>query len=651
MCGIAGFWGGAEHDSQPALLAMTRAIRHRGPDDEGLWRDEDAGIGLGHRRLSIVDLSAQGHQPMVSACGRYVVTYNGEIYNHAEIRAEIERESATPPGWRGHSDTEVMLAAISRWGLEGAIRRFAGMFAFALWDRAERNLYLARDRMGEKPLYYGWCRGAFLFGSELKALRAHPAWSGEVDRNVLMLLLRHGYIPAPYSIYCNVRKLIPGTIVKVHHDSRGGPGREEVTRYWDPAAVAAAACANPFAGTDDEALASLEQLVRQSVRLQMVADVPLGAFLSGGIDSSTVVALMQASSPGRVKTFTIGFDESGYDEAGFAAQVARHLGTEHTELYLGPRDALNVIPRLPTLYDEPFADSSQIPTYLVSELARRHVTVSLSGDGGDELFGGYTRYALGERVWNRISRVPPPVRRMAAAAIGMVSPRGWDRAIDPVAALFGSNAPFPVSGHRLHRLKAALASDRFEEMYRALVSQWQRPEAVVPGASEPVTVLTDVDAGTAMPDTLGRMMYLDAVSYLPDDILVKLDRASMGVALESRVPFLDHRIVEFAWSLPRRMRLRDGKGKWILRQLLGRYVPAALFERPKMGFGVPIDVWLRGPLREWAEAMLSERRLAGEGFFDPPGIRQKWAEHLSGKYDRQHFLWSVLVFQAWLESQ
>jgi asparagine synthase (glutamine-hydrolysing) len=650
MCGIAGFLDSARragaNEAAETAGRMADALINRGPDDSGSWADGEAGIALAHRRLSILDLSPQGHQPMHSACGRYVIAFNGEIYNFGEIRQELEQ--AGQIAWRGHSDTEVMLAAIARWGLEDAVRRFAGMFAFALWDRERRTLHLVRDRLGEKPLYYGWAGSTLLFGSELKALRRHPAWRGTVDRNALTLLLRHGYVPAPYSIHEGIFKLMPGSVLSIPMDTPAG-AELVPKRYWSALEAAAAGVAAPYTGSEAEAIAQLDCLLRRSVQQQMVADVPLGAFLSGGFDSSTVVALMQAQSSQQVQTFTIGFNEEGYNEAEHAKAVARHLGTDHTELYVTSQEAMDVIPRLATLYDEPFADSSQIPTFLVSQLARRSVTVSLSGDGGDELFAGYNRYFWGRNIWRRVGWIPHRLRGAAAAGLTALSPQTWNRLFDAAGPLLPAGLRQRMPGDKLHKLAEIMDVRTPEEMYLGLVSLWKNPAAIVPGAREPATVMTEPIQGANFPDFVQRMMYLDTVSYLPDDILVKVDRASMGVSLEARVPFLDHRVLEFAWQLPMSMKIRDGKGKWILRQLLGRHVPPQLMERPKMGFGVPLDVWLRGPLRPWAESLLDESRLRAEGYFDPAPIRAKWAEHLSGKRNWQHHLWCVLMFQAWLE--
>jgi asparagine synthase (glutamine-hydrolysing) len=631
---------------------MSDTLLHRGPDDEGSWVDPDAGLALGFRRLSIIDLTPEGHQPMTSADGRYVLIFNGEIYNFQELRRELELLGHR---YRGHSDTEVMLAAFTEWGFERAVRRFNGMFALALWDTVERRLHLTRDRLGEKPLYYGTLGQTFLFGSELKALKAHPSFQTELNRDALALFLRYNYIPAPYSIYRNIYKLPPGTFISLDaHDgsSNGSVGQLPAPQaYWSAREVAEAGVAAPFACTEAEAIAELETLLGDAVGLRMVADVPLGAFLSGGVDSSTVVALMQARSSQPVRTFSIGFTEEAYDEARYAAVVAGHLKTDHTELYVTPADAMAVIPRLPALYDEPFSDSSQIPTFLVSQLARRHVTVSLSGDGGDELFAGYNRYLLGQSVWNKISWMPRGSRAMAAGALTTVSPQAWDRAFTGLKPFLPSRLQQRTPGDRMHKLAEILSVPDPQAMYMSLVSHWKEPASLVPGATEPVTTLTDARQWANLPDFIQRMMYMDTVTYLPDDILVKVDRASMGVSLEARVPFLDHRVVEFSWKMPLAWKIRGGQSKWPLRQILYRHVPRELIERPKMGFGIPIGQWLRGPLKDWAEALLEERRLKQEGFLNPQPIRQKWQEHLSGARNWQYYIWDVLMFQGWLEQE
>lgn len=652
MCGFSGFLSRADMgaaDSVAHLLkAMGNAIAHRGPDSEGIWNDREAGIGLVHRRLAIVDLSAAGHQPMVSQGGRYVLAFNGEIYNHPLLRAELEAADHAP-AWRGHSDTETLLAAFLAWGIEATLKRCIGMFAIALWDRQERMLTLARDRMGEKPLYFGW-QGAgqnavFLFGSELKALKRHPAFAASIDRGALALLMRHNYIPAPYSIHRGIAKLEPGSLLSL---SLANP-EPRIWKYWDTAAVARAGLANPFAGSAAQAVDALDTLARDAVRQQMMADVPLGAFLSGGIDSSTVVALMQSQSARPVKTFTIGFNEEGYNEAVHAKAVARHLGTEHTELYITPEQAMAVIPQLPTLYDEPFSDSSQIPTYLVSKMTKQHVTVSLSGDAGDELFGGYSRYPQATRVWRLLERFPAVFRSGMAHSIRSISVNNWNRLATPARPFLSARKR--NVGDKAHKLAELLNHSDSLSFYRRFITHWPSPEQVVVGGVEPANYFTSPGNHQGDMGHFESMMLADSLTYLPDDILVKVDRAAMGVSLETRVPFLDHRLVEFAWQLPLSLKVRDGQGKWILRQVLYKYVPRELIERPKMGFGVPIDSWLRGPLRDWAECLLDESRLRREGFFNPAPIRQKWAEHLSGQRNWQYHLWDVLMFQAWLENE
>ncbi len=624
---------------------MGEALQHRGPDDEGVWVDERAGVAFAHRRLSVLDLSADGHQPMVSLGGRYVISYNGEIYNFRAMRRELEKKRYS---FKGHSDTEVLLAAIEAWGVEPAMARTVGMFAFALWDRQDGVLTLARDRLGEKPLYYGWHGRAFLFGSELKALKQYTGWSAELDRDALVFYLRHNYIPAPYSIYRGIYKLLPGTLLQMTVDSR--PDVVPDPRpFWRLSERAQFAKTHPFTGSSDACVDSLDALLRRAVGERMVSDVPLGGFLSGGIDSSTIVALMQAQNTQPIKTFAIGFQETGYDEAQYARLVAKHLGTEHTELYVTPRQALDVIPHLPTLYDEPFSDASQIPSYLLAKMTQNQVTVALSGDGGDELFAGYTRYFWLHLIRRRLERIPLPMRRTLARGIQAVSPSAWNSVFSVLSPVLPGWGKVPLPGDKLHKLAGIVALRNSSQMYRGLLSQWPHPEEAVLNGCEPVTPLSREDANPDLPELFEFMMSLDLATYLPDDILVKLDRAAMGVGLETRAPFLDHRVVEFALSIPLSMKVRAGHGKWILRQVLKRYVPDTLTERPKMGFGVPVGAWLRGPLRDWAEALLTEPRLRNEGVFDPVPIRKKWAEHLSGTRNWQYALWNVLVFQAWLD--
>ena len=617
MCGITGFFrpGGIPPKARDELLRMTSSLSHRGPDETGQWFDFEAGIALGHRRLSILELSAAGSQPMTSHSGRYVLVTNGEIYNHLEIREALAREGGVP-AWRGHSDTESLLAAFDRWGVETALRKSVGMFALAVWDREERTLTFARDRLGEKPLYYGVQGDVLLFGSELKSLGGHAAFRAEVDREQLGVYLHRGYVPAPMSIYLGIRKLPPGCFVRFGPGSL--PGRPpEPEAYWSLDDVAARGMQSPFDGSDDEAIGQLETVLSRAVASQSVADVPLGAFLSGGIDSSTVVALMQAQSSRPVQTFAIGFEEDAFNEAPHARAVAAHLRTEHTEMIITPRDAMNVIPRLPRLYDEPFGDSSAIPTFLVAELARRHVTVSLSGDGGDELFGGYTRYSRGHRLWRLLRHFPHGLRAAIASGFG----RHYSRFVSARSA---------------------------EEFYDSVMLDPAADGTVLGNRGQPPGASVGLDPGLADRDFYHAMMLADGTTYLPDDILVKVDRASMGVSLESRVPMLDHRVVELAWQMPLKMKVRNGEGKWILKQLLRKYVPAELHDRPKMGFGMPVGDWISGGMRDWAESLLAEERLRREGFLDVRRVRDLWSRHLAGRLRAGGDIWRVLMFQAWL---
>ncbi len=578
---------------------------------------------------------------MVSRDGRWVLAYNGEIYNFTEVRRELE---ATGVLFRGRSDTEVLLEAVARWGVMAALQRVAGMFAIVLWDRERREMHLARDRFGEKPLYYGWMGRTFVFGSELKALRAHPAFRAEVDRNAVALFLRFNYIPAPHSIFKGVLKLLPAHVATVRAD-----GSSHVVAYWSLEEVAERGMAAPIEGSDDELVAAFRERLQESVTAQMVADVPLGALLSGGIDSSAVVAFMQSGSARPIRTFTIGFDEEGYNEAAHARAVAAHLGTEHTEHRVTPAEARAVIPLLPTIYDEPFGDSSQIPTLLVAQLARRHVTVALSGDGGDELLGGYNRYALGQRIWSNLAPWPRPLRRAAAKAVWRVAPSQWQAVLGVAQRLLPNRLRVAHVGDRMHKLAGVFDASSPQAMYRELVSHWPDPSRVVLGGAEPPGRIN----GHALPGAsmVEQMMYTDAMTYLPDDIMVKVDRASMAASLETRAPFLDHRLAEFAWRLPMSVKCRGREGKWVLRQVLYELVPRALVERPKMGFGVPIDSWLRGPLREWATDLLAPDRIRREGILQPDIIADTLVEHLSGERNWQYRLWDVLMFEAWLESE
>ncbi len=651
MCGLAGFiqWNGIGSEGEAVLAAMTDALAHRGPDDAGKWLDPSAGIALGHRRLAIVDLSPAGHQPMLSSSGRYVIVFNGEIYNHDALREGMTETGRAPAAWCGHSDTETLVAGFDAWGIEATIGKARGMFALAVWDQKKKALTLARDRLGEKPLYYGWQRqggvASFLFGSQVAALRTHPSFEDNIDRDSLCLLLRHNCIGGASSIYRGIHKLEAGCLLTLEQ----GATAPTITRYWSGADVAREGAQNPFQGSPQEAVDALDVLLKDAVTSQMMADVPLGAFLSGGIDSSTIVALMQASASRPVKTFSIGFQDALYDEAAHAKAVAKHLSTDHTELYVTAQQAMDVIPSLPRIYDEPFADSSQIPTFLVSQLARQHVTVSLSGDGGDELFCGYNRYHMTASAWSRLEKIPRPLRRLMARAITAIPPQGWNRGAALMASLTSRAAAWSHVGDKMHKGAKALASPSVSHLYGSLVSHWSDPASIVIGGQEPPTMLTSLSPDLEGLDDVQRMMALDMLSYMPDDILTKVDRAAMAVSLETRVPFLDPRVVAFAWSLPQSIKMRDGQTKWPLRQVLDRYVPRALIERPKMGFGVPLDAWLRGPLKTWAEDLLDETRLKREGFFNPAPIRKKWHEHLSGRSNEAYLLWDILMFEVWLE--
>ena len=644
MCGIAGFLDFRQRIPRDEMhfmaQSMADSLAHRGPDASGTWIDAHAGIALGHRRLAILDLSQRGSQPMTSDGGRYVVTLNGEIYNFRDLREELEHKH----NFRGTSDTEVMLAGFEEWGVENTLPKLNGMFAFAVWDRASRVLTLARDRIGEKPLYYASFGGQFLFASELKSLKRHPEFVSTVNRDALAVYLRHNYIPAPHCIYRNVYKLRPGHFLHISTHGAATP-----KPYWELRSVVQRGLAEPFPGSPQDATETLDYLLRAAVRRQMVSDVPLGAFLSGGIDSSTIVALMQAQSSRPVRTFTIGFREQQYDEAPHARAVAQTLGTDHTELYVTPGDAMAVIPSLPELYDEPFADSSQIPTYLVAKLARRSVTVSLSGDGGDELFGGYHSYAAVSKLWKVAQMLPLESRRLLKRLIRAMPVRRWD-SLGHIWHGWANNGNVGW-GDKLHKLADVIDAQSGEDLFERFVSHRSAPDSWVIGSTEFANGYWEESGASALPDLIQRMMFLDTLTYLPDDILVKLDRAAMSVALETRVPLLDRHVVEFAWRIPLSMKVREGKGKWLLRRVLAKYLPKELVDRPKAGFSIPMAAWLRGPLRSWAESLLSERRLRDDGYLDPVRVRRMWSEHLSGSRDWRFGVWDVLMFQSWLDAQ
>ena len=643
MCGIAGAWR-PEGDNAEALNRwsgrMADSLEHRGPDSSGVWVDAAAGIGLGFRRLAIQDLSAAGEQPMASPCGRFVIVYNGEIYNFRELARELEQEGV---GFHGHSDTEVLVTAVSRWGLETTLSRINGMFAFALWDRETRRLTLARDRVGKKPLYYGWCGSVFLFGSELKALRAHPAFAAGIDRQALNLFIQYSWVPTPYSIYEGIRKLPAGTSLTV--DPSRPP--EEPVAYWSAREKVERGSLEPFSGSFEDAVGALESRLETAVAVRMIADVSLGALLSGGIDSSLVVALMQAQSQVPIKTFTIGFHEAKYNEAPHAAAIAKHLGTDHKELYLTPQDCLDVIPRLPELYDEPFADSSQIPTYVVSRLARGDVTVALSGDGGDELFVGYSAYRRSLDRWAGRRRLPGGLSPLLGEGL---------RSLSRLVALWPASPNHPPSrawrlAAKMRKLAASLSAEGPTDLYAKKRLRCKEEEGFVPRGGQAPCLLSDPATWQGLGDPLTAMTYLDFMTYLPDDILVKVDRASMGVSLEVRAPLLDRNVVEFAWQLPLAAKFGPQGGKRVLREVLARHLPRQLFERPKSGFGMPVAEWLSGPLRDWSESLLDESRLRSEGYLGVEAVREAWSQQLSGQRNREQLIWSLLTFQSWLEAE
>jgi asparagine synthase (glutamine-hydrolysing) len=662
MCGLAGFWG-ASCNRQPAdyltrtVVNMSSALISRGPDGAGSWVDPARCVALGHRRLAVLDLSSAGHQPMHSHSGHLTIAFNGEIYNHLAIRAQLGEMGAMTE-WRGHSDTETLLTAIQHWGVADTLKRCVGMFAFALWDGESHTLTLALDRLGEKPLYYGWAgsgdQAAFVFASELKAIRAYPGFNTAVSRVAVSQYLRFTYLPAPLSIYEGVFKLEPGCMIKIEGKPPSyGPSAPievggnyetlEMRRWWSLEDVVASGKVKQY-GSESDSIEELQSRLSNAVQGQSLADAPLGAFLSGGVDSSIIVALMQSQSSQRVKTFTIGFDEAGFDESPYARAVADHLGTDHHEMRVSFKMAQDVIPSLPWMYDEPFADSSQIPTHLVCKAARQHVTVALGGDGGDELFGGYNRYFWGSRIWSKFSWMPLLARQLMAKAICAVPVNQLD--------YLGRATVITRFGDRVHKLGTRLGSvGDMDDLYWSLVSEWD-PASLVKGVDQ--VSPSPWETNNALPAGLNpveRMMFRDAVTYLPDDILRKVDRAAMACSLETRVPFLDHRVVELAWQLPLNMKIRGNTGKWALRQVLYKYVPKELIERPKAGFAIPIGQWLRGPLRDWAESLLGETRLRQEGYFHPEPIRKAWAEHLSGRSDHTPKIWTILMFQAWLEAQ
>lgn len=631
MCGIAGFINQSKSlNAESVITAMTNSLKHRGPDDKDIWLDNESQIALGHRRLAILDLSPAGHQPMHSFNNRYVIVFNGEIYNFRELKKQLQIKKHT---FCGHSDTEVILALISEYGLEAALQSMSGMFAFALWDKKAKLLHLARDRIGEKPLYYGMVNNSFVFASELKAICLFPDFNNPISREGINLFLQYGYIPAPHSIYQKIYKLQPGSYLTIQGSALNSHSPK---CYWSATKVAEEGISNPLYLSDHEAILQAQTMLNDTVKSRMVSDVPIGAFLSGGIDSSLVTALMQQNSSDKVKTFTIGFHEKNYDEADYARKIAQHLQTDHTEFYVDASQALHVIPQLPTMYDEPFADSSAIPTYLVSKLTRQHTKVCLTGDGGDELFGGYNRYLLGNTLWKKIAPLPYPIRLAIRKLLLSISPTRWHKLLQFLQ--------YPMLGDKLHKFASVVALKSPESIYQHLISQWHDTENLLFEHHHSTSLLYQIEEM----DFIEKMMITDTISYLPDDIMVKVDRAGMAASLESRSPFLDHQLIEFIWKLPLNMKVRNHTTKWLLRQVLSKYVPLHLFERPKMGFGIPLDKWLRGPLREWAENLLNQRLIEQQGFLKPGPILTKWHEHLSGRRNWQYQIWTVLMFQAWI---
>ncbi len=649
MCGIAGFFGSrGNHSLELTVRGMSNSLRHRGPDDGGAWVDETCGIALSHARLAILDLSPEGHQPMCSASGRYVLVFNGEIYNHRTIKTELKKSVGALP-WRGHSDTEILLAAIEIWGLEATLKIANGMFAIALWDRREQSLAFARDRFGEKPLYYGYANGTLLFGSELKALRVHPDWEGEINSNALRDYLQFSYVPAPASIYNKVYKLLPGHLLTFTRNEIDSEHLPTSSAFWSAVESALTAKQDPLCGTDEVLTEQLERTLFESVGLRMEADVPLGAFLSGGVDSSLIVALMQRQSADPIRTFSIGFDDKRFDEAVYARDVANHLHTEHTELMVSSQQALDIIPSLPYQYDEPFADSSQIPNILVSQMTRHYVTVALTGDAGDELFGGYNRHYWGPRVWQKVRKFPVSIRIGIAKMLRSCSPQAWDQLLSRLSPVVPARLRVRSFGDKIHKLADALAANNINALYGKLTSTCHLPEALL---AQPLSQQNTINQFNDTPDLSSAewMMLTDVLTYMVDDILVKVDRASMSCGLETRIPFLDPKVFEMAWRLPINTKIRNGKGKWILRQVLFKHIPEHLIERPKMGFAIPLDEWLRGPLREWAENLLNPQQLKEAGLLNPLVVRNVWQQHLSGKTNQASTLWNILMLNAWLKT-
>ncbi len=649
MCGIAGYFSlKGMSDAKGILNRMSVSLRHRGPDDKGIWFDGNIGIGFAHRRLSIIDVSEQGVQPMVSHTGRFVICYNGEVYNFKELRRELDSKNIK---WRGTSDTEVLLAGFETWGVETTLVKLNGMFAFVLWDKKKKILYLARDPLGKKPLYYGFNNGIFFFASELKALKTHPEFKPAIDRNVLPLLLRHSYIPTPYSIYHGIKKLLPGSFCSVGVKEVKEKQAPKPRQFWDLETVALQGISSPLSGPIENVTDQLEKVLSDAVSRRMISDVPLGAFLSGGIDSSLIVALMQKISDKPVKTFSIGFDETGYNEADSAKQVARILGTDHTELYVTPQQAIDVIPQLPVLFDEPFADSSQIPTFLVSKMTRKYVTVALSGDGGDEMFAGYNRHFWGRYLWEKLENKPVILKKIFKGVINSFSPSTWNSIFSRLNFVLPKAMKQTMPGDKLAKLSSVLASENKKEFYYNLTSWWQRTDTLVKEAKEPRTLLNSFSKWPDIEDFTQLMQFMDMKTYLTDDILTKVDRSSMGASLEARAPLLDREVLRFSWKIPLEMKIQPHSGKIILKKMLARYLPEYIFDRPKSGFGLPLDQWLRSDLSDWANDLLSADRLRKQDYFNVGAVKKAWNDHLAGKCNMQYHLWNILMFQAWLENE
>ena len=650
MCGICGFYSKSPNKYKDIINRMTFALEHRGPDDNGIWQDQNTGVFLGHQRLSIIDLSKAGHQPMQSHSGRYVLSFNGEIYNHLELRGELKKNDPLIK-WKSNSDTETLLEAIEFWGIEKAIKKFDGMFAFCLWDKKNHCLTLVRDRLGEKPLYYGWHgmgeNKVFLFGSELKALKKHPDFSNEIDKDAIALQFRYNYIPDPYSIYKNIYKLLPGHYLQLTEKNLKKNDLPDSITYWSLVQTAMSGVSNSFNKSEVEIQNELESQLKLTVKKQMISDTPLGAFLSGGTDSSLVVSLMQSQSNSPIKTFTIGFDDTDFNEAQYAKKIANHIGTDHTEMYISPKEAMNVIPKLTKMYDEPFSDSSQIPAFLISQLAKQQVKVALTGDGGDELFCGYNRYNFGEKLWNSSRATPAGLRKIFSIGIQLVSQKNWDKILKYLPIINQYNN----LGDKLHKGARALDAKTIFDFYLLLCSHWHKSNEVVLNSEETSIISNKLRQQIETLNKQQQMMVFDFLTYLPGDILVKVDRASMASSIETRAPFLDHKLIEYAWKIPHRLKNKNGQGKWILKEILKQYVPKNLTERPKMGFGVPIGTWLRGSLKDWAENLLDEKKMQEEGFLNSKLIKKKWKEHISGKKNWQHDLWDILMFQAWIREQ